>query len=247
MELNGKEPQADLENNIPPTTPGHWTATRREIQSWLHEQAPSLAELYESSVCLIFEISIPGRVRLISHCVREICNQLVEVKVGKKDGGRFSYVERMEQLAKIWKEQGLSIDGVFPESGINSHADLPSSSPDISITRPVFIEIANLIKDHVKTSDEINHRVELFFKKCVPENQLSQYSLLPLVNQWKNLTKWFVGKAYDNGTVEANYNEQSLLYHFQLFEQVMSTLAQSFYKTTDEIDDILEEANSSTD
>lgn len=244
MELNGKKPQAELENNIPPTTPGHWTATRRAIQSWLHEQAPSLAELYESSVRLIFEISIPGRVRLVSHCVREICNQLVEVKIGKKS--RLVYVERMKQLTKIWKEKGLSIDGIFPESGINYHADLPSSSPDISVPRIVFFEVANLIKDHVETSDEINDRVQRFFEECVPENKLSQYSLLPSVKQWKDLTEWFVGKAHDR-TSDANSDEQSLLYYFQLFEQVMSTLAQSFYSTTDEIDDILEEANSSTD
>ncbi|MBD2341447.1 hypothetical protein H6G64_31345 [Calothrix sp. FACHB-156] len=246
MELNGKQPQANSEKNLPPDAPGHWTNTRREIHSWLLEEAPSLAELYESAVYLIFHKHIPSRVRLICHCVREICNQLVAVKVGKKSGGRLDYVKRMNHLTNLWQEKGLPIDGIFPESGINSHASLPSSSPDTSIHRDVFFEIANLIKDHRETSSQIDERIMLFFVECVPENKSSQNSLLPLVKQWKNITTWFISKVHVNGKVDVNYDEAKLLYYFELFEQILSTLAQSFYSTTDEIDDILEEANSST-
>lgn len=244
MELNGKQPESNPAKDI--FLSHYWTDDRRTIHLWLYEEAPSLAELYESAVHLMFEIRIPGRVRLVSHCVREICNQLVFVKVGKKSGGRLNYVERISQLTALWKRKGFSIDGILPESGINSQASLPSSSPEITIPRDIFFEITNIIKEHEETSFKINERVQLFFVECVPENQLYQNSLIPLVNQWKNLTNWFVGKAHDNGTVDADYNEERLVYHFQLFEQVLSTLAQSFYNTTDEIDDILEEANSST-
>lgn len=246
MELNGKQPEANPEKNTPSTEPPHWTNTRRKIHSWLDEEAPSLAELYESAVCLMFEIHIPSRVKLVSHCVREICNQLVAVKVGKKSGGRFDYVKRINQLTKIWDGKGFPIDGIFTESGINFQASLPSSSPDISIPHVVFFEIANLIKDHIETSSQIDERVMLFFVECVPENKSSQNSLLPLVKQWKNITDWFFSKVHVNGKLDVNYDEQSLLYHFELFEHVLSTLAQTFYSTTDEIDDILEQANSPT-
>jgi hypothetical protein len=75
VELNPKQPSSDLAN-VPPVTPVCWTTARREIRDWLHEQAPSLAELYESAVGLMFEVRRPGRVRLVAHCLREICNRL---------------------------------------------------------------------------------------------------------------------------------------------------------------------------
>ncbi|MEH2338209.1 hypothetical protein [Nostoc sp.] len=246
MELNGKQPEANPEKNTPSTEPPHWTNTRRKIHSWLDEEAPSLAELYESAVCLMFEIHIPSRVKLVSHCVRDICNRLVVVQVGNKSGGRLDYVNRIDQLTKIWHGKGFSRDGIFTEFGINFQASLHYSSANISIPHDVFSEIDNLIKDHIETSSQIDERVMFFFVECVPENKFSQNSLFPLVKQWKNIKDWFVSKAHDNGTVDADYDDQSLLYNFELFEQVLSTLAQSFFSTTDEIDDILEEANSST-
>ncbi len=241
MELNGKQPESNPEKDI---LLSHWTDDRRRIHLWLQEEAPSLAELYESAVRLRFEIEIPGRVRLICHCLREICNRLIAVKVGTKSGGRFDYVKRINQLSILWKGRGFPIDGILTESGINSQASLPSSSPDISIPRELFFEIANIITEHEKTSYQIDARVELFFVECVPENQYDKNSLLPQVNQWKKFCNWFVGKAHDNGTVDADYDEDSLVDNFQLFEQVLGTLAQSFYKTTDKLDEILEEANS---
>ncbi|MFN6197496.1 MAG: hypothetical protein ACK4YS_02720 [Aphanizomenon sp.] len=243
MELNGKQPESTPEKDI---LLSHWTDERRTIHLWLQDEAPSLAELYESAVRLRFEIKIPGRVRLICHCLREICNRLIIVKVGTKKGGRFNYVKPMNKLSGLWKGKGFPIDGILTDSGINSQANLPSSSPDIVIPRELFFEIANIIKEHEETSSQIDRRFELFFVECVPENQYHENSLRPQAEQWKELYNWFVGKAHDNGTVDANYDEDSLVDNFQLFEQVLITLAQSFYKTTDKLDEILEEANYST-
>ncbi len=244
MELNSKQSSSDLAN-VPPVTPACWTTARQEICAWLHEQAPSLAELYKSAVGLMFEVRLPSRVRLVAHCLREICNRLpVVVVVLDEQGSRVQYVEKMSKIADIWKKSGFNLDGTLPNSGISSEASLPSSSPDIIIPCELFLPIAELLKEHMEKSSTLESKTIRFFEKCIPDNQHLPDRLLPVAKQWKQLTHWLVGKAHDNGTVDADYDEQQLLSRFELFESFLSTLARSFYSTTDELDEILEDANS---
>jgi hypothetical protein len=49
-----------------------WTPRRRELREWLRRNAPSLAELYEGAVSLLFDVPIPGYTRFVAHAVREI-------------------------------------------------------------------------------------------------------------------------------------------------------------------------------
>lgn len=244
MEFNGKQPEISSKVDLPLASVNYWNEDRIQIRDWLGEQSPSSAELYESAVCLMFEKTLPSQVRIVCHCVREICNRLVFVVVGKKSGGRLEYRERIEEITIIWKNKGLSTDGVFPESGITSGVDLPSSSADISIPSDLFFEISKIIKDHVKTSSQLDERAIQFFVALFPENYNYQDSLRPQVGQWKELTQWFVGKAHDNGKVNADYEKKELLSRFELFESFLASFARSFYSTTDELDKILEETNS---
>ncbi len=244
MELNPKQPSSDLAN-IPPVMPACWTTARREIRAWLHEQSPSLAELYESAVSLTFEVQLPGRVRLVAHCLREICNRLPDrVVVLDKKGSRVDYVKEMDEIANIWQKNGFKLDGTIPNSGISSGVSLPSSSPDIVIPRELFLPIAELLKEHVEKSSTLERRAIHFFEKCIPDNQPYPDRLFPIAKQWKDLTNWLAKKAHDNGTVDADYDEQELLSRFELFESFLSPLARSFYSTTDELDEILEDTNS---
>lgn len=240
MELNGKQPESNPPKDI---LLSHWTDDRRKRQIWLHEEAPSLAELYESAVRLRFEIQIPGRVRLIAHCLREICNRLLNVKLGQ--ASKVEYYNLIENMAKNWEKKSFTIDGSFPEVGINSQTNLPSSSPDIFIPRELYREIAYIIKEHTEKRPQFEKRIGVFFAECVSKDALVE-ELLPQVNQWKKMSQWLVKTAHDNGKVDKEYKEDELLYWFDIFEAFLSTFAQDFYNTTDEIDDILEEANSST-
>jgi hypothetical protein len=241
VELNGKQPESNPAKDI---FLSHWKDDRTAIHSWLQEEAPSLAELYESAVRLRFEIQIPGRVRLIGHCLREICNGLLNIKLGQ--ASKVQHKDLIENLAKNWEKKGLTIDGNFLEVGRNSQTNLPSSSPDIYIPREVYREIVDIIKKHIDNKkNSFEERIRLFLTKCISEDQLVE-ELLPQVNQWKKMSQWLVTTAHDNGKVDKEYTEDELLYWFDIFEAFLSTFAQDFYNTTDEIDDILEEANSST-
>src|SRR5437899_126098 len=79
-----------------------WIPVRLEIRAWLYRNAPSLAELYEGAVLLLYAHPLPGRVRFISHAVREIRNRLPEATSGVKGLPRLDYTSRLDKLAKQW-------------------------------------------------------------------------------------------------------------------------------------------------
>jgi hypothetical protein len=54
----------------------HWTRNRRELAEWLGGISPSIAELYQGAVELLFHRPVPGFSRFVSHAVREIRNRL---------------------------------------------------------------------------------------------------------------------------------------------------------------------------
>jgi hypothetical protein len=68
--------------------------------------------------------------------------------------------------------------------------------------------------------------------------------LLPVTKHWWEVTEWFTKKTHDRGRVDEDCDEQELRSQFELFELflVECTRARSFYSTTDELDEILEDA-----
>jgi len=93
-----------------------WTPARVELLTWLQRNAPSLAELYQGAVDLMYANLFPGRVRFVSHAVREIRNRLPDISAGTTRGGQLQYKKRMDDLAKAWKNAGFNLDESIPSS-----------------------------------------------------------------------------------------------------------------------------------
>ncbi len=91
-----------------------WAATRMELRAWFQRNAPSLGELYEGAVRLIFDTRVPGRVRFVSHAISEIRNRLPGIVSGNRAGGRLDYTSRLDEIVKAWRRARLSLDGSVP-------------------------------------------------------------------------------------------------------------------------------------
>ena len=101
------------------------TRERQELCAWMHRNnAASLAELYEGAVRLLFESKLPGRVRLISHAVREIRNRLPVVISGERSNSRLDYTSRVDQISNRWQRNGFRVDGSLPESCFQDKSEL---------------------------------------------------------------------------------------------------------------------------
>lgn len=127
-------------------TEDFWTGPRRELRAWFHRNAPSLGELYEGALKMLFISNFPGRTRFVAHTVREIRNRLPDVIAGAKTSGMVHYKNRLDVISKDWRRAGFSLDGTIPVSFITKQ-ELPSA--DIPVPRMLFEKIAILIKDHV--------------------------------------------------------------------------------------------------
>ena len=220
-----------------------WTPARVELQAWLQRNAPSLAELYDGAVRLMYESPLPGRVRFISHAVREIRNRLPDIISGTKGEGSLQYKNRLDDLVKAWRNAGFSPDGFIPGS-IASTEPTALPSPDVTLPRPLFLQIAILIKDHETTRTKPEDAAIRLFEACAPENQQLRDSLRPVVLQWLEVTDWFMRKAHDSGKVDAECDGNEFRRQFELFELALGALVRGFFATVEGLDEILEDANS---
>src|SRR5215831_6935451 len=99
-----------VNGSTPPTIPSSggigspWNPARVELRDWFRREAPSLADLYEGAVELLYQRPLPGRIRFISHAAREIGNRLPDYLTGKEIGKRLEYVVRLDAIEGKWNK-----------------------------------------------------------------------------------------------------------------------------------------------
>jgi len=225
-----------------PRLPNYWTDDRKELRSWFGRNAPSLGALYEGSLYILFSDGFPGRVRFVAHAVREIRNRLPDAIAGPKTSKRLDYVGRLDALAKKWQQAGFPIDGSQPVKVMADDA-LPATT-DIPIPRSLYSKIALLVRDHIQTREKPSDAARRLFQAIDPNNQDAEATLRPRIQQWLECTKWFVARVHDNGSTDDQIDAQEMQRQFEIFETTLSALVRGFFKTLEELDEILEEANS---
>jgi len=222
----------------------HWTEARKELRDWFKRNAPSLGELYEGALKMIYAEKFPGRTRFIAHSVREIRNRLPEVVEGYTKGRtQLHYKNRLDEIAIVWKIENLPIDGIFP---ITNSKEENEPLNDLPIPRILFQKIAILIKDHEETREKPNEAATRLFETIAPYNQKAGDILGPIIMQWRTVTDWFMKKAHDSGRQDNDIDGDEFLRQFLLFEGILGALIGSFYKTIEGLDEILEDTNSFT-
>jgi len=225
-----------------PRLPNYWTDVRKELRSWFDRNAPSLGALYEGALYILFCDGFPGRVRFVAHAVREIRNRLPDAISGPKTSKRLDYVSRLDTLARKWQQAGFPIDGSQPVKVIADDA-LPATT-DIPIPRALYSEIASLVRDHIQTREKPSDAARRLFQAIDPNNQDAEATLKPRIQQWLECTTWFVARVHDNGSTDDQIDAKEIQRRFEIFETTLSALVRGFFKTLEELDEILEEANS---
>jgi hypothetical protein len=211
-----------------------WTNTRVEIRSWLHRNAPSLAELYEGAVILLDDKPIPGRVRFIGHAVREIRNRLPDIISGPTKKRRLDYTNRLDDLARLPGARILVAD---------LGGEAAPKTTTTAIDRKLALKIAELIQDHLTTRTKPLDSARRLFESIAPENSPQREGLIPVIQQWFNTTEWFMKNTHDSGYGDDDFQEQELRHRFSVFETTLSALIKPFFDTLEELDAILEDAN----
>jgi len=218
-----------------------WTEPRREIYSWFQRNAPSLGELYLGSLRIIYIPLFPGRVRFVSHAVREIRNRLPEVISGFRSNPTVQYKNKLDEISKIWKRNGLPIDGSLPQTIAKSEESLSDSIP---LPKILYGRISRLVKDHDEARQKPIDAAKRLFSGTTQEDLDLGNNLRPVVDQWLSITKWFVKNAHDSGTVDNDVDQQEFRKNFEIFETTLGALLKGFFATIEDLDEILEDTNS---
>lgn len=219
----------------------YWTQPRLELRAWFQRNAPSLCELYEGALRMNFIPDFPGGMRFIAHAVREIRNRLPDVIAGPKTGGTVQYKNRLDDIVKDWEKCGFLLDGSTTTS-LTSSENIPSGN--IAIPRSLFQKIAIVVKEHVKGRESRQEAAIRLFEGIAPESQELRDTLRPIVHQWLDVTEWFVKKVHAPGFEVSNVDANEFDRYFDIFEKTLGALVRSFFKTVEELDEILEDTNS---
>ncbi len=233
---NGPEvvPQPPPDETTPPsplTSP--WTASRRRLLNWLKEKAPSLAELYETAVILLEQQPLPGRTRVIAHCVREIANALPAILAGV-ERTRLEYDKRLDEIALAWDRMIRPPRHPTRTVGATSIPD-----PQEALTQDFVRQIEKLITEHRATRSKPDTIAEKLFQANRPENRHLGDALRPILRRWIKLKEWFVARAHDNGRTDSEYDWDDIKRRFMLFERTVLTLGQGFFVTIADIDELI--------
>ena len=217
-----------------------WNEYRSEIYSWFQQNAESLGELYLGALRLIHGPSFLGRVRFVSHAVRDIGNRLPEIISGVRNAHYLPYVNKLDEISKMWEKEGFSLDGSLPIS-VTKGEKLPSDS--IPIPHKVFKKISALIKDHNDGRQRPVDKAKRLF--LGPDRELSEISeaIRPVLDQWLSITDWFMRNAHDSGKTDNDVDIREFRRQFDIFEATLGALLRGFFATIGELDEILEEAN----
>lgn len=191
----------------------------------------------------MFVTPLRGRVRFVAHAVREIRNRLPDTFSGSKSGGNLQYKNRLDALTGVWTRAGLSVDGSLPHVALGGSSTAPPEGGELPIDRRVLIEVAGLVKDHVASRERPEDAAVRLFEAIAPENRVLRETLRPVIQQWLDVTNWFVARAHDSGRTDAEHDEEELRAKFELFEAVLAALVRGFFSTVKELDDILEDTN----
>jgi hypothetical protein len=222
----------------------YWTLLRRENADWLRSNAPPLAEVYEGALTILFAPGFPGKLRFVAHAMREIVNRLPDA-LGTAKASRVDYPGSCDRIERDWLKHGLPTDGTVP--GAVSDGAV-SDSADVSVPRSVYLEVAALVKVHLQRGKN-KERAGQFLDTIDPDGR-DQHRKGILARDWTGIGRWAVGRAHvpseglNNKASTAEEMQDALLQEFERLEAAMGAFFREFFSTTDEIDKILEDANS---
>jgi hypothetical protein len=243
--VNPEEPLPAAHLNVDPSFPAScWSPERQRIKDWLAQESPSLSQLYEGAVRILFELRLPGYQALVSHAVREIGNGLEFILFGVRSRPRLDYTGRLDQLYNRWESAGFSTDGSL--NGLEPISNPDNSRPKhFKLPLAVANSISKLIAYHGAPRETAFDRAKKLFTRSSPENEKFVDTIRPGVEQWLEVSKFFMSNTHDRrlkDEVVLEYDE--LQKNFALFETALAVIARPFFETTDELDKIIEAANS---
>jgi len=200
-----------------------------------------LSDLYLGAIIMVNNPSFPGRVRFVAHAMREICNRLPDKVAGLIVGERPDYKTDLDNIASVWDREVVvpprSVDGqTAARSGI-------TGDTEVRLPRRLLMMIERLIRRHQAVRETKKQKARRMFQALVPETAKTPYSLAASVGLWYQFTKGLEALAHESVEGLRDNDVAVLESKFQQFEALLTSILAPFFVAVDELDEILEDAN----
>jgi hypothetical protein len=209
-----------------PESPSQPSRIRCELLNWFRESAAPLAPAYEGAFRLLDDGGFPGRVHFIAHAVRDICDRLIFVLDKQSSPPRVQYENEMDKIAKEWPT-------------LSSFTQ--ASAEEITIPYVVAARIDSLVDAHRSRRQRPSNQALLFRYLMLKEPTQAQVNER-LVNDFERIRRWFMDWTHLR-TENVQMNESELQIRFSAFESMLHSFVGSFFTTTKELDEILQQTN----
>jgi hypothetical protein len=212
-----------------------WTARRSTIYKWLLQNRASLAELYLGAVFMLYVTRVPGWTRFVTHAVREIGNRLPD-SAGWTGGQRVSYTS-FDRIARDWRTD------VNPPGIPSLQPDSPDALPEVVISGSLGLQIQDLVARHLDGEMTLREKYKLLIVWVWPESRVMQAALGPIADEWVSVIRSCDWGRHDSGKTDNQMDAPGLERLFDRFESLCWNLVSDFLAPMEELDAILEDAN----
>lgn len=120
-DTNSKHRAADNDSHFIPT-PTEWAPLQLELLEWFRKDASSLAPAYEAAVRIVGDHTMPARLHLVCHIVRDIYSKLPEILDASYRRTNFgdAFPKLINELQGIWNPIGKfeedAVTNIEPDS-----------------------------------------------------------------------------------------------------------------------------------
>lgn len=214
-----------------------WLGPERiDLLGWLGNNAPAITPIYRGALALAMFGSFPGRAHFIAHAIREIRNRLPDalgLRVGHRDARCEQFADKVRER---WLAEGLPEDGRLSQAGSASLASDPAGR---RVSDEFLASVGELIEEHNEAQENRRIRDEHAFSALSDRGPVPPY----FVDYWRRLYRDAHGVAHLRDEPLPAEADGEWVANFRDFEDILMALSKRSYETLDDLDALLERAN----
>jgi hypothetical protein len=216
----------------------YMTQQRRELVRWFEDQAPSFVDGYIGAIRLLYMPELQGRVHFVCHVVRDIYRKL-PLAFGEKSlpNPNETFSNMAKTLTERWEK--------FPPNTKHSEDEKDSDYP---ISPQVYRQVEKIIKKSLKINNQpkIGKQLAIALFRSLGRGE-NEFIHPWIIEAFDAEYDFFVARAHLSTSVDKIPNDEGLIKHFEAFERAFHSLVGPYFSGKEELDDILQDTNQSTD